>query len=286
MDLLNILWIFLISFGLNYFFFIFAWIFKSDVFTDLTYTLSFLLIMIIFLAWKQNFHINQILVFSLVSIWAIRLGTYLFTRIIKIKVDHRFDTMRNSFLKFGGFWTFQAFTVFITILPAAMFLTIDEAIFSNANTEFFSLFLLITLFGLIFESIADYQKNIFFNNLSTEDKKSRTKFIDFGLWKVCRHPNYFGEILFWYGIIMCFVSSYLINENQLINYLVLFFFISPLYLNISLIYLSGIKLLLEKEIIQYKDNEKYKNYLRKTSMLIPFIGKKGMLSTIKNKDFL
>ena len=46
---------------------------------------------------------NQILVFILMYLWALRLGTYLFIRIIKIKVDYRFDEMRNSFLEFGGF---------------------------------------------------------------------------------------------------------------------------------------------------------------------------------------
>ena len=74
-----------------------------QVLTDITYALSFSTLTIIFFAWKQNFHMNQILVFILVSLWAVRLRTYVFVRNIKIKVDHRFDEMRNSFLKFGGF---------------------------------------------------------------------------------------------------------------------------------------------------------------------------------------
>lgn len=277
MDFLNIIWIFLISLGINYLFFIFAFIFKSDVFTDITYALSFSLISIIFFAWYRNFSLNQILVFILINIWALRLGTYLFARIIKIKVDHRFDEMRDSFWKFGVFWTLQAFTVFITVLPGTMFLTFDANSLNNNLTSLFSLFLLISLFGLIFETIADLQKNKFFNNLKTQ----KDPFLKTGLWKITRHPNYFGEMLVWYGIALTFISSVIFNSENLLNYSLILFLICPLYMNISLIYISGIFLLEIREFERYWNEEGYQDYLKTTPMIIPFIGKKGILSTMK-----
>lgn len=277
MDFLNIIWIFLISLGINYLFFIFAFIFKSDVFTDITYALSFSLISIIFFAWYRNFSLNQILVFILINIWALRLGTYLFARIIKIKVDHRFDEMRDSFWKFGVFWTLQAFTVFITVLPGTMFLTFDANSLNNNLTSLFSLFLLISLFGLTFETIADLQKNKFFNNLKTQ----KDPFLKTGLWKITRHPNYFGEMLVWYGIALTFISSVIFNSENLLNYSLILFLICPLYMNISLIYISGIFLLEIREFERYWNEEGYQDYLKTTPMIIPFIGKKGILSTMK-----
>ncbi|MGL5591203.1 MAG: DUF1295 domain-containing protein [Mycoplasmoidaceae bacterium] len=286
MEFIDILWIFLISFGINYFFFIFAWIFKSDVFTDITYAMSFSVLTIIFFAWKQNFHINQILVFILMNLWALRLGTYLFMRIIKIKVDHRFDSMRNSFLKFGGFWTLQAFIVFLTSLPGIMFLNYNASLLiKNSSTNFASLILLVSLFGLIFETIGDYQKNVFYNNKAKNKENTNEAFIQTGLWKISRHPNYFGESCVWYGIALTMIATILISDSKLSeNYIYIVFLISPIFLNISLIYISGLKLLEQKEWSKLKDNVDYQNYIKNTSMIIPFIGKKGRLSILKNKE--
>ena len=257
MEFINILWIFLISFGINYFFFIFAWIFKSDVFTDITYALSFSTLTIIFFAWKQNFHMYQILVFILMNLWALRLGTYLFIRIIKIKVDHRFDEMRNSFLKFGGFWTLQAFIVFLTSLPGIMFLNYDANLLMNNNaTNLASLILLVSLFGLVFETISDYQKNIFYNNKAKNKESTEGVFIQTGLWKISRHPNYFGESCVWYGVALTMLATILISDARLLeNYIYIVFLISPIFLNISLIYISGLSLLEQKEWSKLKDND-------------------------------
>lgn len=286
MEFINILWFFLISFGINYFFFIFAWIFKSDVFTDITYALSFSTLTIIFFAWKQNFHMNQILVFILMNLWALRLGTYLFIRIIKIKVDHRFDEMRNSFLKFGGFWTLQAFIVFLTSLPGIMFLNYDANLLMNNNaTNLASLILLVSLFGLAFETIGDYQKNIFYNNKVKNKESIEGVFIQTGLWKISRHPNYFGESCVWYGVAFTMLATILISDARLLeNYIYIVFLISPIFLNISLIYISGLNLLEQKEWSKLKDNVDYQNYIKNTSIIIPYIGKKGKLSILKNKE--
>ncbi|MGL5205841.1 MAG: DUF1295 domain-containing protein [Metamycoplasmataceae bacterium] len=285
MELINILWVFLISFAINYFFFIFAWFFKSDVFTDITYALSFSVLTIIFLVWYQNFHLTQILVFILMNLWAFRLGTYLFSRIIKIKVDHRFDEMRNSFWKFGSFWTLQAFLVFMTSLPGIMFLTIDSNTLSgNSWINLSSLILLVSLFGLIFETIGDYQKNVFYNNKIAKKENIDNVFIKTGLWKITRHPNYFGEASFWYGICLTMIVAVMLSDNSWHKYLFILLIISPLILNLSLIYVSGLKLLESREWDKLKNNPDYQDYIKKTSMIIPFVGKKGRLSLHNKKE--
>ena len=56
---------------------------------------------------------------------------------------------------------------------------------------------IISITGLIVESAADYQKN-------AAKKKNPGRFVDTGLFKLVRCPNYFGEMLFWTG---AFVGS-------------------------------------------------------------------------------
>ena len=103
MNYLIILYICLIIFGLNYLFFFISFFLKTDTFTDFVYGISFSIIALIILAWKQNFSAYQISIFILINLWAFRLSTYLLIRIRKIKVDHRFDKMRDSFVKLGLF---------------------------------------------------------------------------------------------------------------------------------------------------------------------------------------
>ena len=128
MDYLLILWFFLISIGINYVFFACAYLLKTDAFTDITYTASFTLLSVIAFAWQQNFSVYQILIFILMNLWALRLGGYLLIRIRKIKIDHRFDKFRNSFVKFGGFWTLQGVSVFLIAIPGLFALTINKNI--------------------------------------------------------------------------------------------------------------------------------------------------------------
>ena len=46
----------------------------------------------------------QLVAALLVLIWAVRLGGYLLTRILRIKVDHRFDEMSDKPLRVARFW--------------------------------------------------------------------------------------------------------------------------------------------------------------------------------------
>lgn len=47
-----------------------------------------------------------------------------------------------------------------------------------------------------------------------KNRTSRSEVINIGLWKYSRHPNYFGEILIWFG-----VASVLIITHHVYWYL-------------------------------------------------------------------
>ena len=64
--------------------------------------------------------------------------------------------------------------------------------------------LLIWVLGFLIEVVSDTQKSKF-------NKKNKGAFIDVGLWKYIRHPNYLGEILFWFGLFGFSLSQSLDN---------------------------------------------------------------------------
>ncbi|MDZ7820585.1 MAG: DUF1295 domain-containing protein [Candidatus Marinimicrobia bacterium] len=65
------------------------------------------------------------------------------------------------------------------------------------------------------------------------EPENKGKFIDSGLWKISRHPNYFGEILCWVGVYVLVFLSFTPRE-------MLMGLASPLYIIFILLFLTGI----------------------------------------------
>lgn len=76
-----------------------------------------------------------------------------------------------------------------------------------------------------------------------------------GLWSWSRHPNYFGEVVLWWGIWIIALSS----ANGL------FALLGPVTITVLLLKVSGIPLLEEK----YRTNPEYQDYARRTSIFLP-----------------
>ena len=150
--------ILIIAFGINTLFFIYAFIRKTDVVTDLSYSLSFLIASLYLYLRHAEKALLQTLLLGIVGLWALRLGLYLLSRILATKVDHRFDDKRDSFIRFGTFWLLQATAVWIILLPVTF--AMGQAALS-LNYALLCIGLVISLFGLLYETIADYQKNSF-----------------------------------------------------------------------------------------------------------------------------
>src|SRR3989344_422403 len=104
-------------FAIQIVFFILAASFKTDKFTDLSYGLTFVAVVLILFFTKSNQSLVQIITAFLITVWGLRLAGYLFVRILKTKKDVRFDKIRNDFFKFAKFWFLQAISIFIILLP-------------------------------------------------------------------------------------------------------------------------------------------------------------------------
>ncbi|HMO78671.1 MAG TPA: DUF1295 domain-containing protein [Candidatus Paceibacterota bacterium] len=243
----------LFSIIINILLFIPAFLLKTDKLTDLSYSISFAAVAL-FLFLKSEKNILDYVLLIMILGWSFRIGFYLLKRILKTKKDVRFDGIRESFWKFFGFWIIQAISVWLILLPTIIF-------FFNSKKESSLLLIflgtIIFLIGLIIETIADKQKFDFKNNLANKDL-----WIETGLWKYSRHPNYFGEILVWIGI---FVLSTSINISMSYVFVGI---ISPIYIFIILRYFSGIPPLEKKYDQRFSENKNYLKYKQKTNLLI------------------
>jgi steroid 5-alpha reductase family enzyme len=253
MELLTTL---VISLGFNLLMFVPAYFYKTDKLTDLSYAISFVALALYGLLYG-GLTVPSLLLFISIFIWALRLGTYLFIRISKIKKDTRFDQMRTKFWSFLQFWVLQGISVWIVLIPSTLF-------FLNKveNISVLSLIgLIIWFMGLSIEAIADIQKYRFINN-----PINTGKWIDTGLWSYSRHPNYLGEITLWIGI-------YIFTIFGLNNLQILIGLIGPLYISLLIIFVSGIPILEKSADNKWGNDANYKDYKKKTAVLVPFFKK-------------
>lgn len=241
----------LVSLGIQAVFFILAYLGKTDKLTDAAYSLTFIVLVTVIGGWTGLSTIQFWLRLA-VYLWALRLGVYLFVRIVKIKADRRFDRIRNNLWKFGGFWLLQGVSVWLIALPMLVILVkqpLKPVVVTMIGGLFWSI-------GLVVETVADWQKFRFKNR-----PENRERWIENGLWRWSRHPNYFGEIMLWWGLAIA-ATPYFIGTDWLS-------LVGPVFLTFLLIRVSGIPPLERKADKKYGDQPAYQNYRRKTSRLVP-----------------
>lgn len=248
----------IVAIVVNGLFFAYAATKKTDVVTDLSYSLSFALVSLFILVFNRSSGLVALLPAVLTIIWAARLGAYLFTRINKTKVDHRFDDMRDVPLKFARFWILQAVAVVLILLPVAASVAVPEV--PRAFGIFELLGLLMWLKGFFIEVVADAQKSAFKN-------AGKPGVITSGLWKYSRHPNYFGETVLWWGLFV-----YIIPVLSGALWLTI---LGPMFITVLLLFVSGIPLLEKSGDKKYGADPAYQEYKRRTSLFVPWLpGKK------------
>ena len=245
----------ILSFIFHWLLFIPAFIFKTEKFYDLTGSLSYITI-ILYVLISSNNGINNfgnIILSSLIIIWTLRLGSFLFLRIKKAGEDKRFREIKKSFS-----WFFMAFTVsgmWVSVCALCALAGISNGIELTGVTY---IGILLFVIGFTLEIIADTQKTNF-----RKIKDNKDKFITTGLWKYSRHPNYLGEIILWIGVAIISYSSLEINQ--------LFTLISPIFTYLLLVHVSGINLLEKSGEKKWGNLNEYKQYKKETPRLFWFI---------------
>lgn len=222
-----------------------------------------------FMFWKFQWTYH-VWVVGLVVLWGVRLSLYLLLRGSLKKEDPRYEIFKEPGRAkiFSGIKMIliQVAFMWLICIPLYFYMPIrDSTLRITMNSHILVVGVIISMLGLLVEWTADFQLGHF--------KKSK-KLVKDGLWRYTRHPNYFGEILFWWGIWIATHIVYVPDTNIVYyNFLALISIItvlSPIAITCIITYITGP--ILEKQMEKYSEWEEYKEH---TPYILPKIyGKK------------
>ena len=164
----------------------------------------------------------------LVFLWSFRLFLYLFIRNYNKPDDRRYleiaSSWKGNFILNGYLRVFIIQFILSVLTSLSGYLAVTNQGIGLSIRSIFYAGVFLSLFGLIYETIADLQLYFFKRRFPGK------RLISSGLFKYSKHPNYFGEICFWWGI-------FLISVN---NSSTLYGAISPLLITFLILKVSGV----------------------------------------------
>ena len=165
----------------------------------------------------------------MVCAWTIRLGVFLVRRVLRDGGDSRFDEVKHDPATYFVYWMMQGAWVFVTALPCYLINGVASQRALHAG-DYVSL--IVWFLGIATETVADVQ-----NRFSRETRRTEGRFIDSGLWSLSRHPNYFGEIVTWWGVCGVALSMNATPATSACSLL------SPIFVTLLITKVSGVPLL-------------------------------------------
>lgn len=243
-------------------------IFRNDSVYDPYWSVA-PMIMVIMFALKLNFNIDfmmfYIVIIALVVIWGLRLTINFIIRFKNLHYqDWRYTKFKNQLhpfiyqlISFFGFHLLPTLIVFFAMLPVFSYMNqfvSNESLTLNGT---FFICIIVSIIAIIIETIADIQMNRF-----KSDPTNSLKINNKGLWKISRHPNYFGEILFWFSMFLFCIS---VGDKLW----VLIF--SPMI--VFLLFVVITIPMMEKRELETKEG--YAEYKKTTNMLLPIFPKEN-----------
>ncbi len=242
-----------LAFGINWIAFVPANQAKTERFYDLTGSLTYLTVTVVAILLSDSPDARAIIVAALVTVWAARLGSFLFRRVRRDGRDGRFDDIKTDPLRFFSAWTIQGLWVLLTLACALAIITGDDRKSIGAVAIVGTILWVV---GFVIEVIADQQKAVF-----RKDPANEGRFITTGLWAWSRHPNYLGEITLWTGIAV--MALPVLTGWRWVT------LISPLFVYLLLTRVSGVPLLEKRAATRWGDDEVFQRYTANTPVLFP-----------------
>ena len=243
----------IVAFMVQWVVFVPSYMNKTEKFFDLTGSLTYITVTFLAFLLSPVKDFRSIVLLILVTIWALRLGLFLFARIQAAGEDRRFRELKTSFPRFLNTWTLQGLWVTFSLAAALAVITSETRV---AFDIFAAVGILIWILGFVIEAVSDWQKSAF-----KADPNNEGKFIRTGLWSWSRHPNYFGEIILWVGIAV--ISLPVLSGWQWVT------LISPVFITILLTRISGVPMLEKRADEKWGGQSDYESYKANTSVLVP-----------------
>lgn len=201
-----------------------------------------------------GFNLGNIIFLLLILFWAIRLTLNFVKTFNDISyLDWRYRNIQIKTKKWYPLVSLLGIHLVPTIIVYAASIPAFTYVIKQINFDYLNIIGgALIIIGVLLELFADLDMHKF-----KRIRKDRGQIINIGLWKYSRHPNYLGEITFWYGVAM-----YLIFPN--LSY---YFLIIGAILNTLLFLFISIPLA-ENHMKTYKPN--FMEYKKRTRMLLPF----------------
>jgi steroid 5-alpha reductase family enzyme len=223
---------------------------RNDV-ADVAWGLGFVLVALTSLSLNEPVP-RSLLVTALVAIWAIRLSLYVHFRNRGKTEDFRYRKWREEW---GSSFYVRSYLQVFFLQSILLVLVSTPVIYVNAVqnpplTYSDAAGVLVWVIGFYFEAVGDHQLRRFMRNPVNKGRIMTT-----GLWRFTRHPNYFGEVLLWWGIFLIALS--VPGGWRTI--------IGPATITFLILKVSGIPMLEAK----YRGNPQYEAYQRRTSSFFP-----------------
>ena len=132
-----------------------------------------------------------------VAAWAVKLAGFLFYRALQTKHDFRLTDILSSPTGAFGFWLISFAWGWFVSLPHTLAASVPAASVPGMRAGCSVLGLGLYAVGLVVETLADAQKWAF-----KQDAATRGAFCDVGVWRLCQHPNWLGNLLLWSGVLL------------------------------------------------------------------------------------
>jgi len=230
---------------------------KDNSIVDIGWGPGFILVAALTFFFWRGTTARQLLANGLVCVWALRLAVHIMARNRGRGEDYRYANWRRTWGRwfvprsFLQIFMLQGFFLMIIAIPLIL---INRPGAGGLRLLDFTGAAVWTL-GFLFEAVGDFQLKAF-----KADPANKGRIMDRGLWRVTRHPNYFGEAVMWWGI-------FLVALSEPGGWAAI---VSPLVITGLLLRVSGVTLLEKK----YEGNPAYADYVRGTNAFVPWFPRK------------
>ena len=199
---------------------------------------------------------HAILLLFVLIVWAVRLTYNWWINWQGFqKQDWRYDLLKEKNEKLYPLTNLMGIHMIPTIVVYFQLVVAYQIMTKASINAGYVIGAIIALIAPIIQFVADKQMYEF-----RFDKETKSSVINTGIWRFSRHPNYFGELLFWVAIYL----MYLFGSGKFDLYV-----IAPIAMIALFVFISVP--MMEKKLI---DRPGYESYKKNVSMLIPFKPKK------------
>lgn len=225
---------------------------RQDI-ADILWGAGFCVVILTSLLVVEEVSLRGLLMSGMVLVWGGRLAARIGLRNYGKPEDFRYRQWRE---RWGRSFALRSYFQVFLLQGMLMMVVLASVLYVLARGEYAGLSwldgvgMLIWLTGFGIEAIADYQLDRF-----KARPRNRGTILQSGLWRYSCHPNYFGEVLLWWGI-------YLMACATPGGWVTVF---APLTITLLILKVSGIPLIEE----HYRDNPAYQEYRRRTSSFVP-----------------